>query len=110
MQKQHFLSFYSNIFNCLKPVFKNLIANLLKTVLCIVREIPNFYTPYNRMTARRKFWLSIHWVLMHCKCLQAFTGKVHSGKVHSMLVKIIGKHYTEGNYNKITGKIFNCYG
>ena len=36
--------------------------------------------------------------------MQGFTGKVHS-----VLVKMIGKHYTEGNHNKITGKIFNCY-
>ena len=43
--------------------------------------------------------------LVHCKWMQGFTGKVHS-----TLVKMIGKHYTEGNYNKITGKIFNCYG
>ena len=43
--------------------------------------------------------------LLHCKCLQGFTGKVHS-----MLVKIIGKHYTEANYNNITGKIFKGYG
>ena len=43
--------------------------------------------------------------LLHCKCLQGFTGKVHF-----VLVKMIGKHYTEGNHNKITGKIFNCYG
>jgi len=42
---------------------------------------------------------------IHCKCLQGFTGKVHF-----VLVKMIGKYYTEGNHNKITGKIFNCYG
>ena len=42
---------------------------------------------------------------LHCKCLQGFTGKVHF-----VLVNMIGKHYTEGNHNKITGKIFNCYG
>ena len=42
---------------------------------------------------------------LHCKCLQGFTEKVHS-----TLVKMIGKHYTEGNSNKITGKIFDCYG
>ena len=42
---------------------------------------------------------------LHCKCLQGFTGKVHS-----VLVIMIGKNYTEGNHNKITGKIFNCYG
>ena len=33
MHKQHFLSFYFNIFVSLKPVFKNLIANLLKKSL-----------------------------------------------------------------------------
>ena len=42
---------------------------------------------------------------LHCKCLQGFTGKVHF-----VLVNMIGKHCTEGNHNKITGKIFNCYG
>ena len=42
---------------------------------------------------------------VHCKWMQGFTGKVHS-----VLVKMIGKHYTEGNHNEITGKIFNCYG
>ena len=33
MQKRHFLSFYINIFACLKPVFEKLIANLLKKLL-----------------------------------------------------------------------------
>ena len=36
---------------------------------------------------------------MHCKCLQGFTGKVHS-----ILVKIIGKHYSRETTIKLQGK------
>ena len=56
------------------------------------------------MKNNRKFGLD--WASWpHCKWMQGFTGKVHS-----ILVKMIGKHYTEGNHNEITGKIFNWYG
>ena len=51
------------------------------------------------------------WVL-HCKGLQGFTEKVHS-----ILVKIIGKHYSretklklQGNFLIVMGKIVNVIG
>jgi len=50
-------------------------------------------------------FFSLKNIWLHCKWMQGPTGKVHS-----VLVKMIGKHYTEGNHNEITGKIFNCYG
>ena len=50
--------------------------------------------------------------MLHCKGLQGFTGKVHS-----ILVKIIGKHYSretkiklQGKFLIVMGKIVNVIG
>ena len=82
------------------------ICKLEKIQISIFNFLPNKQNFCSGNYSRAEtIWGNTVWTLVHCKCLQGFTGKVHS-----MLVKVIGKHYTEANYNTITGKIFKGYG
>ena len=48
---------------------------------------------------KNKNEMKFEYIILHCKCLQGF-----AGKVHSTLVKIIGKHYSRETTIKLQGK------
>ena len=75
-----------------------LVQIYFSTTLIILFIQPLFWEPIFIISIPSWTSRTVRYCLVHCKWMQGFTGKVHS-----ILVKMIGKHYTEGNHNKITG-------